>query len=78
MGYDLSLPRSDVGEVVCVAASSDMHRAAFGAINEHVVVVGSVTYFTDCLLQRRIVIGFGLTTGCNCNIVHEFPTIRLQ
>ena len=75
MGYDLSVPRSDV---LCNAASSDIHRAAFGAINEHVAVAGSVTYFTHCLLQSWIVNGCRLTTRCNCNIVHELPAIRLQ
>ena len=78
MGYDLRAPRSDIGEVLCFVASSDMHCAAFGAINEHVVVVGSVTYFIHCLLQNRIVIECGLTTGRNCNVVHKFSAISLQ
>ena len=78
MEYDLRAPRSDVGEVLVFFASSDMHCAAFGAIDEHVVVAGSVTYFIHCLLQSRIVIGCGLTTGCNCDAVHKFPAIRLK
>ena len=41
MGYDLRIPRSNVGEVLCVVSSSEMHRAAFSANNKHVVVVGS-------------------------------------
>ena len=54
MGYDLRTPRSNVGKVLVFVASSDMHCAAFGAIDKHVVVAGSVTYFIHCLLQSRI------------------------
>ena len=71
MGYNLCTPRSNVGEVLVFVASSDMHCAAFGAIDEHVVVAGSVTYFIHRLLQSRIVIGCGLTTGCNCDVVQR-------
>ena len=48
----ISVPLA-VGEVLVFVASSDMHCAAFGDLDEHVVVAGSVTYYIHRLLQSR-------------------------
>ena len=44
IGYDLRTPGSNVGKVLVFVASSDMLCAAFGAIDEHVVVAVYLMY----------------------------------